>query len=391
MQGRFHVCPRTVDVGADLTIASANPVIGIDGSRATVGQPTGTERYAIELLAAMADLDPPDDIHVYFNSEIAPLGVRYPGVGKPIPSPRFWTLRSLALEMRRNPPDLLFVPSHVIPPAHPSSVVTVHDLGYLVEPGCHEPLHRKQLEWTTRWNCHAATAIIAVSDATRHDLIQRLGVPPDTIHVIHHGVSPEFRPVTPEIIARIRTDYSLPERFILAVGSLHPRKNLVRLIQAFERIAPELPDLALVLSGAAGWRADEILERARRSPFSSRIFYTGYVRNGDLPGLYSAASVTAFVSLYEGFGLPALESMACGTPVVAANRSALPEICGDAALLANPIDPESISDALHCALEDSQRRQRMIEGGITRAASFTWQSSALQTLAFLRAIRDNSF
>lgn len=339
----------------------------------------------------MAELDPPDNIRLFFKGERVPAGVRYPGIAKPIPGSRFWTIRALALEMRRNPPDLLFVPSHVIPPAHPASVVTVHDLGYLAEPGCHEPMHRKQLEWTTRWNCSAATAIIAVSEATRHDLIDQLRVSPDTIRVIHHGVSPEFSPAPPAIIHRIRTEYRLPERFILAVGSLHPRKNLPRLIQAFERIAPEMPDLALVLSGASGWRAEEILERAHRSPFSRRIFHLGYVPDADLPALYSAAAATAFVSLYEGFGLPAVESMACGTPVVAANRSALPEICNDAAFLVDPLDPESIAVALRDVLENSELRQRMIERGIARAASFTWQSSALQTLAFLRAIRDNSF
>ncbi len=339
----------------------------------------------------MAELDPIDDFRVYFKGERAPAGVQYPGVVKPIPGHRFWTLRSLALEMRRNPPDLLFVPSHVIPPLHPTSVVTVHDLGYLVEPECHEPLHRKQLEWSTRWNCHAAKGIIAISDATRQDLIERLGVSPDTIQVIHHGVSPEFFPANPETIDRIRTAYRLPEFFILAVGSLHPRKNLARLIQAFERIAPEMPHLSLVLSGASGWRAEEIRDRARRSPFSRRIFLIGYVPDADLPGLYSAAAVTAFVSMYEGFGLPAIESMACGTPVVAANRSALPEICGDAAILADPFDPESIAVALRVVIDDARIRQRMIERGLARAASFTWQSSALQTLAFLRAIRDNSF
>ncbi len=339
----------------------------------------------------MAELDPIDDFRVYFKGERAPARVQNPGVAKPIPGHRFWTLRSLALEMRRNPPDLLFVPSHVIPPLHPPSVVTVHDLGYLVEPECHEPLHRKQLEWSTRWNCHAAKGIIAISDATRQDLIERLGVSPDRIRVIHHGISPEFLPANPETIDRIRTAYRLPEFFILAVGSLHPRKNLKRLIQAFERIAPEMPHLSLVLSGASGWRAEEIRERGRRSPFSRRIFFIGYVPDADLPGLYSAAAVTAFVSMYEGFGLPAIESMACGTPVVAANRSALPEICGDAAILADPFDPESIAVALRVVIDDARIRQRMIERGLARAASFTWQSSALQTLAFLRAIRDNSF
>ncbi len=164
----------------------------------------------------MAALDPPDAIRVYFNSDRAPDRMRFPGIAVPIPGPRFWTLRTLAAEMRSNPPDLLFVPSHVIPPIHPTSVVTIHDLGYLVEPECHEPVHRKQLAWATRWNCHAASGIVAVSESTRDDLIERLGVPPEKIRVIRHGVSPAFRPATADEIERVRQAHRLPMR-------LHPR------------------------------------------------------------------------------------------------------------------------------------------------------------------------
>ncbi len=338
----------------------------------------------------MAQLEPPDDIRVYFNADRPPAQVRFPGVPVPIPGPRFWTLRSLTLEMRRDPPDLLFVPSHVIPPVHPAAVVTIHDLGYLVEPGSHEPVHRKQLEWTTRWNCRAATGIVAVSHSTRTDLIERLGVSPEKIRIIHHGVSPAYRPVPFEESERVRHAYGLPDRFVLAVGTIHPRKNLVRLIQAFEHIAATDRDIALVLSGNPGWRADEVLDRARRSPFADRIHHIGYVLDRDLPALYSAAAATAFISLYEGFGLPALESMACGTPVVAANRSALPEACGDAAVLVDPFDSQAIADGVHRILNDDRLRQALIDSGRQRAKSFTWENCAYETLAFLRAIRDNS-
>lgn len=342
------------------------------------------------MLGALAELDPSDDVRVYFNRSTPPQNVSFPGKAVCIPGPRFWTLRNLSLEMRRNPPDLLFVPSHVVPPVHPVSVVTVHDLGYLIEPESHEPFHRKQLEWTTRWNCHAASGIIAVSESTRRDLVELLDIPQEKIAVIPHGISPAFSPADPVAIDRLRASLELPQRYILAVGTIHPRKNLLRLIQAFEILAGDDPELVLVLCGRPGWRGDEILDRARRSPFSARIRHVGYVGDADLPTLYSAASVTAFVSLYEGFGLPVLESMACGTPVVAANRSSLPELCGDAGILIDPSDAHQIADALARALHDENWRMSAVSRGRERSAMFTWQNCALQTLAFLREVRDNS-
>lgn len=292
--------------------------------------------------------------------------------------------------MRRDPPDLLFVPAHVIPPVHPSSVVTVHDLGYLAEPGSHEPLRRKQLDWTTKWNCRSAAGIIAVSESTRQDLIDRLGVDPARINVISHGVSANFFRASAQEIESVRSRYGLGERFILAVGSIHPRKNLVRLVESFESIAAHDSDLELVLCGRPLWRANETLERIRSSPYRDRIARLGYVPVVELPALYSAATVTAIPSLYEGFGLPALESMRCGTPVVAAESSSLPEICGNAAVLVDPHDPLSIARGIEVLLRDEDLRDRHIQLGIERAKTFTWEKCARETLAFLRFIGDNS-
>jgi glycosyltransferase involved in cell wall biosynthesis len=341
------------------------------------------------LLAALANLDPPDDIRVYLNAAEQPAGLRLPGTPVPIPGPRFWTLRNLAVEMQRHPPELLFVPSHVIPPIHPRTVVTIHDLGYLVEPSAHEPIHRTQLDWTTRWNVRAAAGIIAVSQSTKRDLIELLDAPPGHIQVIYHGISNDFTPASNQQVSTIRTRYGLGNRTILAVGSIHPRKNLTRLIQAFEQLAANDEDLQLVLCGSVGWRGDQIVDRAATSPFGTRIRLLGYVSDSDMPSLYSAASVLAFPSLYEGFGLPALESMACGTPVVAADRTALPEICGNAAVLVDPFDSMSIAAGIRQILTDQNLRNGLIERGHQRAKQFNWHTSARQTLAFLRSIRDN--
>lgn len=387
MQGRHHVCARPADVGAQLT--ATRRVIGIDGSRTTAALVTGTERYSIELLRALADIDPPEDIRVYLNAHRPPTDIRYPGTPVLLPSRRLWTLRTLSREMRHSPPDVLFVPSHIIPPAHPKSVVTVHDIGYLVEPDAHPARRRLELEWTTRWNVHAAAGIIAVSESTRDDLVDRLHVDPARIEVINLGVGFKFTPADPDEVSAIRKELGIGNRVILAVGSMHPRKNLIRLIRAFEQLAADDPDLQLVLCGAPGWHADQILRRAHASPFHDRIRVVGYLPDGRLATLYSAAAVLAFPSLYEGFGLPALEAMACGTPVVAADRSSLPEIAGNAAVLVDPFDTESIAEGIRRVLVDSKLRVTLVERGFARAKLFTWERCAIETLAFLRAIGDN--
>ncbi len=389
MQGRHHVRARSRDIGAYLT-GRQQLVIGIDGSRATVGRLTGTERYSVELLSSLANLDPPETIRVYLNAPAPPPGLRFPGTAVPIPGPRFWTLRNLFLEMRRDPPDVLFVPSYVIPPVHPTSVVTIHDLGYLVEPDCHEPIHRRQLQLTTRWNVHASSGIIAVSESTKRDLIERLRVPAERIVVIPHGISTTLSRASDQQIEDFRKRFGIGSRVVLAVGTIQPRKNLVRLIQAFEQLAARDRELQLVFSGASGWQGESILRRARSSPFHERIAHLGYLPDAEMATLYSSATLLAFPSLYEGFGLPVLEAMACGTPVVSANRSALPEIAGDAAILVDPLDSESIGDGIQRLLHDDTLRAESIERGFERTRSFSWHDSAARTLAFLRAIGDNS-
>ncbi|MCA9859313.1 MAG: glycosyltransferase family 4 protein [Thermomicrobiales bacterium] len=338
----------------------------------------------------MAELDSPESIAVYLNAASPPTHLRLPGTPVLRPARRFWTIRALSAEMQRNPPDVLFVPAHVIPPVHPRSVVTIHDLGYLVEPDCHDPRHRRQLAWSTRWNCRAANGIIAVSHQTRRDLIELLGVHPEKIRVIYHGVDTRFSPATDAAVAQIRAELALPDRFVLAVGSLHSRKNLGRLIAAFERLAPAHPELGLVLVGSPGWNAESIFERIAQSPFRTRIRAPGFVRNDQLPALYSAAAVMAFVSLYEGFGLPVVESMACGTPVVTSERSSLPEIGGDAALLVDPTDVDAIAAGIDRVLSSAATGQELRTRGLARARSFSWQDCAKETLVFLRSIRDNS-
>jgi glycosyltransferase involved in cell wall biosynthesis len=367
------------------------PIVGIDASRYPGEIRTGTETYSRELLDAMAGLgDLPFQVRSYVNQCDSEAIARLSRLGDvcSLPFPRFWTHGRLSFEMLRHRPDLLFVPSHVIPFAHPPSVVTVHDLGYLHEPDAHPPRQRRMLDLTTRWNARVAAHVIAISETTRADLIRQYNTPADKITVIHHGVSDRFTPAAPYEQARVRTRYRLPDRFVLAVGTIQPRKNLARLAQAVASLQGEFPGLTLAVAGKRGWMADSVIADIRGALPSSLFHELGYVPLTDIPALYSAASVTALVSTYEGFGLPALEALACGSPLVISDTPALVEIAGKAARIAQATSIEDIAGCIGATLDEPQpeRRERR---GIAHAASFTWPDSARRTVRVLERVLEN--
>lgn len=362
-------------------------VIGIDASRVSVDRLTGTETYTVQLLRAIAELDPVDPIELYLNSS-SPPNIPLPGDAICIPFPRLWTHFRLSAEMARRRPGLLFVPAHVIPLVHPRSVVTIHDLGYRIHPESHPPNQARMLELTTRWSIRAASRIIAISETTRRDLIQQYHVSPDKIAVVHHGVARELRRATPDAIAAVKARYRLPDRYVLALGTVQPRKNYGRLAAAFSTIADRHPDLHLVIAGKDGWMADHVKREIAAQQVGNRITSLGYVDAADLPALYSGAEIYCQPSLYEGFGMPVLEAMACGVPVLAANAAALPEIGGDAAIYCDPLATASIARGIELLASDPAVRVRLGDRGRTRAAQFSWHSSAEQTLDILREERD---
>jgi glycosyltransferase involved in cell wall biosynthesis len=218
-----------------------------------------------------------------------------------------------------------------------------------------------------------------------------MGIPPDRITVIGAGVEKRFRRVKdPKTLDPIRARYRLPHRFILSVSTLEPRKNLTGLIAAFNQLAAAQPsftaDLHLVIAGGKGWLYDDIFAAAEASPVRERIHFAGFVADEDLPGLYSLASVFAFPSHYEGFGIPVLEAMACGTPVICADNSSLPEIAGDAALLVNSADTGGLADAMHRLLVDLSLRERLAARGLAQAGKFTWEAAARRLLGVYQRI-----
>ena len=302
----------------------------------------------------------------------------------PIPFQRLWTHWRLSQEMIRRPPDVLFVPAHVVPLAHPRTVVTVHDLGFLHHPESHPRGQRRMLDLTTRWSVHAAHNIIAISESTRRDLSGAYGVPSSKVTVIPHGTEP-CKEIHLRELEEARSRLGLPERFVLTVGTVQPRKNLPRLVEAMSQVVEAGLPHTLVIAGKAGWMADDVRAAISRADRHSRVVTLGYVSVTDLQVLYALAEVFALPSLYEGFGLPALDALAAGLPTVLSDRSALPEIGGAAAIYANPMDAAEIGRALVGVLTDADLRERLRRLGPIQAKRFTWEAAATSTLAVLRS------
>jgi glycosyltransferase involved in cell wall biosynthesis len=258
--------------------------------------------------------------------------------------------------------------------------VTVHDLSFLHHPNCFEPALLAYLNSAVPRAVARADWVLADSESTRRDTIELLDVPEQRTSVLYPGVEPRFRPIEAHtvrgaaVLSQTRAKYKLPEQFILAVGTVQPRKNYVRLVEAFHQL--DLQDAHLVIAGGKGWLFQDLYDRIEQLGLGSRVHLTGYVDDADLPSIYNLAQVLAQPSLYEGFGIPIVEAMACGVPVVAADNSSLPEAAGDAGLLFDALDSEAMANALTRALADTQLRRSMIERGLSQASQFTWQRAA---------------
>lgn len=260
------------------------------------------------------------------------------------------------------------------------TVLTVHDLIFRHLPAHHKPLNRWYLNWTMPLYCRRATRVIAVSQHTRQDLIALYGVAPEKVTVVYEAADPRFRPQQPERIAEVRARYGLPSRYLLFVGTLEPRKNLVGVLEAFERVyAGRLTD-GLVVVGKRGWLYEGFFARLEASPARQAVLFPGYVPDEDLPAIYAGAQALVFPSFYEGFGLPVLEAMACGTPVVCSDRGSLPEVAGDAALLVDPGDGEAIVEAVRSLLSREDLREVYRRRGLERAGQFSWERAARETV-----------
>jgi glycosyltransferase involved in cell wall biosynthesis len=359
--------------------------IGID-ARLLGYQSAGISTYTRCLVQALAQVDAQDEFVVLRSrSDDQPL-VEAPNVAYRhllTPPHNAWEQIFLPLELSLIELDLLHSPDF-IPPFRYSrpSVITVHDLAFRIFPETVTGESHRYYDQIGRAVQHAA-AIIAVSESTRRDLVERVGAPAERIRVVYEASDPTCRPMDRAAAMRIaREKLRVADNFILFVGTVEPRKNLVTLLRALT--AHELSSVRLIMAGSRGWLSDGVFRVMRELMLSQRVMFLGHVTFQDIVTLYNAADLVVYPSLYEGFGLPVLEAMACGTPVVCSNTSSLPEVAGDAALLVDPRSVDQWVMAIDKVLGDRTLQAEMREKGLRRAAEFSWERAARETLAVYR-------
>ncbi len=284
--------------------------------------------------------------------------------------------------------DIFHATNHLL--AHfgrAKTVFTLHDLIFLQFPEYHLPYNRWYLTLAMPRFLAAADLIVTPSECSRQDAIKFYGVPESKIKVIYEAAAPSLKPAGDLTeLDRVRQKYHLPEKFILHVGTIEPRKNLARLLDAFKACLVDWPTLKLVLVGKKGWLYESFFQRLQGLGLGKCVIFPGYVAEADLPAFYQLAEVFVFPSLYEGFGLGPLEAMACGTPVVCSNRSSLPEVVGDAGLLVDPTDIAVLTAALRRVLADADLQLDLKQRGLVRAQQFSWARAAEEMMELYRSL-----
>jgi glycosyltransferase involved in cell wall biosynthesis len=355
---------------------------------------TGNEVYVRSLLGALAAQDSDSEFIAYVSAREAVGALPERIQARPIAANPFWRLGvELSAKVWRDRPDLLHV-QYTAPLGCPVPVVaTVHDVSFLEHPEYFPRERAWQLQWTVGRTVRRAAKILTVSEFSRASILRAYGDLEENKVVAVPNAASDFRPVSREAAtAAVRERFSIPTPFVLSVGDLQPRKNHIGLIRAFARLVRAYPQLKhdLVLAGKETWFAPRIREAARDSGIADRIRFCGFVQDQDLLELYNACDVFAFPSFYEGFGLPALEAMACGRAVVSSNTSALPEVVDSAALLFDPYATDEIARAMADLLLDAELKARMERLGLQRAAHFSWQQTARQTLEVFCEVAESS-
>jgi glycosyltransferase involved in cell wall biosynthesis len=367
--------------------------IGLDLSPA-VQHHAGIGRYAFELAVAMLRVDPRNEYLAFYN---APTQSEVPDA--PLDQLPRHTIRLsnkpwrmcvslgylLAMNLDRWLPtcDVFHATDHLLPPVrHARTVFTVFDVTFLLYPQYHLPLNRWYLSLMMPHFLKRADAIIAVSECSKRDVLRVYDIVPEKIRVIYAGVAPAFRPIDSRTeFERVRAKYQLPPRFILYFGTIEPRKNLLTLLDAFQALLQKNGRTPhLVIAGQRGWLFQPVLDRVRALGLEGQVHFTGRVDEADAPALMNLADVFVFPSLYEGFGLPPLEAMACGIPVICSNASSLPEIVGDAGILFEPRDTRGLLVAMSRVLENDGTKKELKELGLRQAQKFSWERAARTTL-----------
>ncbi len=367
-----------------------NPVIRIAIDAHTVGTKLGgNESYAVNLIEALAQIDSTNNYTIYVTTNEARdrFSNRWPNfkVRSTLPhTPLIRIPLTLSAELRKHPVDVLHV-QFTAPPFCPCPfVVSIHDLSFEHLPQTFKRRSRTQLRLTVRHSARRAARILSLSEHTRGDIVETYGIEPNRIEAIPLAAPDHFCRVNDKReLQRVRHNYGIEGDYILSVGSIQPRKNLARLIKAYAQLrgdcsADKLPKLVLV--GKCAWLYDETLRALDQVGVKDSVVLTGYVPESDLPAIYSSALCFVYPSYFEGFGLPPLEAMKCGTPVIVGNQTSLPEVVGNAGLTVDPFDVDAIAGAIRRLMNDPALRAELSQKGQERASTFTWRETASRTL-----------
>ncbi|HAG27596.1 TPA: glycosyltransferase family 1 protein [Patescibacteria group bacterium] len=360
--------------------------IGIEAERANHPAKTGVEHYAKQLILHLAQIDSENNYILYLRTKPEDWFLSLPKnfSVKVIPFPIFWTQLRLSWEMLWYPPDVLFVPASTLPLIHPKSVYTEHDVAWIYYPEVFTFYMRwfhRIFSWLAR---SGAKKIIAISEATKQDLITHYKVTPEKISVVAHGYevsNNQLHELSEEV------NQKLPEKYILFLSTIQPRKNLVGLIEAFAELKQEHPELPhkLVVVGGAGWKFEESFQAMKAH--EDIVVYLGRVKDNERWPIYSKADLFINASFYEGFGMWILEAFECGVPVAVSNISSLPEVGGDAAIYFEPSDRDEIKNSILKVLQNDNLKQELITKGKERLKDFSWEKCARETLQVLTSIQ----
>ncbi len=372
--------------------------IGINGYEAVVprfgynkdtGLPNrvGSSVYCFELLNNLSNIDRENNYEIFLpqspTSDLPKASDKWKY--RVLASRKMWTITSLSFDLLKNRSvDVFFTPTHYLPLFAPKkSVVSILDVSYIYFPELFKKKDLIQLKKWTKYSAKKSRKILTISQSSKNDIIKEYKVSKDKVEVIYPGISRNLSVNNKLSMEDLSKKFGVSGKYILFVGTLQPRKNIKRLIEAFSKIDT---DVSLIIVGRRGWQYEEILNAPEKYNVKDKVIFLENVSDEDLPSLYKNAEFFILPSLYEGFGIPVLEAMNYGTPVITSNISSLPEVGGDAALYVDPNDTMDIAEKMKKLLHDDNLRKQLVEKGKKQIEKFSWEKSARQTLAVLEEV-----